>query len=51
MATRYKLDVGDEVYLQTEPGSHVGPLLGGRAAGVAQAAVHWLNGLGGFRTD
>jgi pimeloyl-ACP methyl ester carboxylesterase len=37
--------------LQTEPGSHVGPLLGGRAAGVAQAAVHWLNGLGGFRTD
>jgi pimeloyl-ACP methyl ester carboxylesterase len=37
--------------LHTEPGSHVGPLLGRRAARVAEAAVHWLNGLDGFRTD
>ena len=33
------------------PGSHVGPLLGRSAAACAQQAVHWLNGLRGFRTD
>jgi pimeloyl-ACP methyl ester carboxylesterase len=32
-------------------GSHVGPLLGAAAAGCAGQAVHWLNALGGFRTD
>lgn len=37
--------------LHTEPGSHVGPLLGQRAAGVATAAVQWLNGLDGFRKN
>lgn len=32
-------------------GSHVGPLLGPQAADCAGMAVHWLNGLDGFRTD
>lgn len=37
--------------LHTAPGSHVGPLLGVRAAAFARTAVQWLNARVGFRTD